>query len=44
MVTLAFSAFSDFFLALYPVIFLSKLQIERKRKALVLGLMALGVV
>ncbi|KAI1762789.1 hypothetical protein GGR53DRAFT_500025 [Hypoxylon sp. FL1150] len=39
-----FSAFSDFFLACSPFFFLHKLQVKRKTKALVLGLMGLGAV
>jgi len=40
----AFSAFSDFFLAFSPFFFLYKLQLKRKTKALVIGLMGLGAV
>ncbi|KAJ8132323.1 hypothetical protein O1611_g1308 [Lasiodiplodia mahajangana] len=39
----AYSAFTDFLLALYPF-FLSKLQLKWRAKALVLGLMGLGTV
>ncbi|KAI5925269.1 hypothetical protein F4810DRAFT_708655 [Camillea tinctor] len=40
----AFSAFSDFFLALYPFFFLHKLQLRWRTKSLILGLMGMGVV
>lgn len=40
----AFSAFSDFLLAFYPFFFLNKLQVPKRTKAVILGLMALGTV
>ncbi|KAI2464342.1 hypothetical protein F4781DRAFT_74041 [Annulohypoxylon bovei var. microspora] len=40
----AFSAFSDFFLAFSPFFFLHKLQVKKRTKALILGLMGLGTV
>ncbi|OTB04430.1 hypothetical protein M426DRAFT_261950 [Hypoxylon sp. CI-4A] len=39
-----FSAFSDFFLAFSPFFFLHKLQVKKRTKVLVLGLMGLGTV